>query len=79
MRAAKVNVMAELAAHRCIIHALMSDRQSQISYRCVNAPIAGRSFQFGLHLPLGIRSARTAASGQVMAPAACRDRRSRPR
>jgi hypothetical protein len=35
MRAVKVSVMAELAAHYCIIGALMPDRQAQISYRHV--------------------------------------------
>ena len=44
MLTAKVNF---LTAHCCIIGALMPDRQSQISYRRVNAPIATHSFQFG--------------------------------
>jgi hypothetical protein len=35
MRTVKVRVMAKLAAHCCIVGALMPDRQAQISYRHV--------------------------------------------
>jgi hypothetical protein len=63
MLTAKVNF---LTAHCCIIGALMPDRQSQIRYRRVNAPIVGRSLQFGrASAPIAPQAVHTMRGGGI--------------